>query len=58
MIYDSVLGPHQEIITAKASDKKITSKAQDGGIVSAILIYKFICQHLHKLSLKFVQHFL
>ena len=39
MIYDSVLGPHQEIITAKASDKKITSKAQDGGIVSAILIY-------------------
>lgn len=39
MIQDSVLGPHQEIITAKASDKKVLNKAQDGGIVSAILIY-------------------
>lgn len=39
MIQDSVLGPHQEIITAKAADNKVLSKAQDGGIVSAILIY-------------------
>ncbi len=39
MIQDSILGPHQEIISAKATDKKITSKSQDGGIISAILIY-------------------
>lgn len=39
MIQDSVCGPHQEIITAKAADNKVLSKAQDGGIVSAILIY-------------------
>ncbi|MDO5825511.1 MAG: coenzyme F420 hydrogenase subunit beta [Methanosphaera sp.] len=39
MIQDSVLGPYQEIITARASDKKIRSKSQDGGIVSALLIY-------------------
>ena len=39
MIQDSVLGSYQEIITAKASDKKITNKSQDGGIVSALLIY-------------------
>jgi coenzyme F420 hydrogenase subunit beta len=39
MIQDSVLGPHQEIITARATDKKILSKAQDGGIVTALLIY-------------------
>lgn len=39
MIQDSVLGAYQEIITAKASDKKIANKAQDGGIVSALLIY-------------------
>lgn len=39
MIQDSILGPHQEIITAKATDKKIKSKSQDGGIVSAILSY-------------------
>lgn len=39
MIQDSILGPHQEIITAKATDKKIISKSQDGGIVSAILSY-------------------
>lgn len=39
MIQDSVLGPHQEIITARATDNKILSKAQDGGIVSALLIY-------------------
>lgn len=39
MIQDSVLGSYQEIITAKASDKKITSKSQDGGIVSALLIH-------------------
>lgn len=39
MIQDSVLGSHQEIITAKAADNKILSKSQDGGIVSAILIY-------------------
>lgn len=39
MIDDSVLGPHQEIITARASDKKILSKGQDGGIVTALLVY-------------------
>lgn len=39
MIQDSILGSHQEIITAKATDKKIISKSQDGGIVSAILSY-------------------
>ncbi len=39
MIHDSVLGPHQEIITARASDKKILSKGQDGGIVTALLVY-------------------
>ena len=39
MIHDSVLGPHQEIITARASDKKILSKSQDGGIVTALLVY-------------------
>lgn len=39
MIEDSVLGPYQEIITARANDKKIRGKSQDGGIVSAMLIY-------------------
>lgn len=39
MIDDSVLGPHQEIITARASDKKILGKGQDGGIVTALLVY-------------------
>ena len=39
MIHDSVLGPHQEIITARASDKKILSTGQDGGIVTALLVY-------------------
>ena len=39
MIQDSILGPHQEIITARASNKKILSKSQDGGIVSTILAY-------------------
>ncbi|MBE6493106.1 MAG: coenzyme F420 hydrogenase subunit beta [Methanosphaera stadtmanae] len=39
MIQDSILGPHQEIITARASDKKILTKSQDGGIVSTILAY-------------------
>lgn len=39
MIHDSVLGPHQEIITARASDKKILSNGQDGGIVTALLVY-------------------
>lgn len=39
MIQDPALGPYQEIITAKATDKKITNKSQDGGIVSALLIY-------------------
>jgi len=39
MIEDSVLGPYQEIITARAKDKKIRGKSQDGGIVSAMLIY-------------------
>lgn len=39
MIHDSVLGPHQEIITARASDKKILGKGQDGGIVTALLVY-------------------
>lgn len=39
MIQDSVLGPHQEIITARATDKKILSKAQDGGIITSLLVY-------------------
>ncbi|WP_323736558.1 coenzyme F420 hydrogenase subunit beta [Methanosphaera sp. ISO3-F5] len=39
MIQDSVLGPHQEIITARATDKKILSKSQDGGIITALLVY-------------------
>ena len=39
MIQDSVLGAHQEIITARANDKKILNKAQDGGIASALLVY-------------------
>ncbi|OED30630.1 coenzyme F420 hydrogenase subunit beta [Methanosphaera sp. WGK6] len=39
MIHDSILGPYQEIITAKAKDNKVTSKSQDGGIVSSIMIY-------------------
>ena len=39
MIQDSVLGAHQEIITARATDKKILNKAQDGGIASALLVY-------------------
>lgn len=39
MIQDSVLGPHQEILTARATDKKILKKAQDGGIVTALLVY-------------------
>lgn len=39
MIQDSVLGSHQEILTARATDKKILSKAQDGGIVTALLVY-------------------
>ncbi|RAP51684.1 MAG: coenzyme F420 hydrogenase subunit beta, partial [Methanosphaera sp. rholeuAM270] len=39
MIQDSVLGPHQEIITARATDKKILNKSQDGGIITAILSY-------------------
>lgn len=39
MIQDSALGPYQEIITARATDKKIRGKSQDGGIASAILIY-------------------
>lgn len=39
MIQDSVLGPHQEILTARATDKKILKKAQDGGIVTALLAY-------------------
>lgn len=39
MIQDSVLGPHQEIITARATDKKILDKAQDGGIITALFVY-------------------
>lgn len=39
MIQDSVLGPHQEILTARATDKKILKNAQDGGIVTALLVY-------------------
>ena len=39
MIQDSVLGPHQEILTARATDKKILDKSQDGGIVTALLVY-------------------
>ncbi len=39
MIQDSVLGPHKEIITARATDKKILNKSQDGGIITAILVY-------------------
>ena len=38
MIQDSVLGPHQEILTARATDKKILKNAQDGGIVTALLV--------------------
>ncbi len=39
MIQDSVLGPHQEILTARATDKKILSKSQDGGIITALMVY-------------------
>ena len=39
MIQDSILGPHQEILTLRSSDKKIRNKSQDGGIATSILIY-------------------
>ncbi len=40
MNYDSVLGPYQdEILTARTKDKKILQKAQDGGIISTVLVY-------------------
>ncbi len=39
MIYDSALGPYQEIITARTNDKKILDKSQDGGIISTVLVY-------------------
>ncbi|MCD7781737.1 MAG: coenzyme F420 hydrogenase subunit beta [Methanosphaera sp.] len=39
MIYDSILGPHEEIITARTSDHNVLNKSQDGGIVSSLLIY-------------------
>ena len=37
MIQDSVLGPHQEILTARATDKKILKNVQYGKIVTAVL---------------------
>ena len=39
MIHDSALGSYQEVITARATDKKIKAKSQDGGVVSALLVY-------------------
>ena len=39
MMHDSALGSYQEVITARATDKKIKAKSQDGGVVSALLIY-------------------
>lgn len=36
---DPILGPYEEIITARAVDKKVLKKSQDGGIVSTLLSF-------------------
>lgn len=36
---DSVLGYYREILTARAKDPEIQKRAQDGGVVSALLTY-------------------